>query len=208
MNKLLISTMALVALATTVSADTKHFIGLEAASSNIEGTVGQAGGTVTYQGVTYTNVALSGDERDGTFGLKVGAVINEQHRIYLNYAKYSPDVYGVNIDVTTSTLNYDHMFQPSSAGITPFVGAHFGVVKAQALGFSDTGSIVGVQAGALYSMTDNIEFDLGLSYSLLNVEPTTSAISGTYGDFTLAGAKASLDIEEIVKTYVGVNYKF
>lgn len=65
-------------------------------------------------------------------------------------------------------------------------------------------------AGILYSMTDNVEFELGLSYSALNAEPTTPVTIGTYENsrVVFVGAQASLNVEDIVKSHVGVNYKF
>ena len=204
MKKSLLLTGALILATTSLSAmDTQMIVGLDITSAKIKNNIGY-NGTATVNGVNYSNLSSGVEERDTGFDLKVGVILNKSHRLTANYSKYS---FKQSIDMNTITANYDYLFVTSSK-FTPFIGAHVGVLKADFSGFNDTGSIYGIQGGSTYSLTENIEFEIGLSYSKLNSTAATPTVSGTLGSVILTNASAYVKTDNMVKTYVGLNYKF
>jgi hypothetical protein len=198
---------SLILIGSSLSAmDTEYFIGADISSSNINTKVGFTG-TVTIDGVSYSDASVSVDDRDTTVGLKIGALLNKQHRISANYAKYSPSFDGITLDLKTYAVNYDYMLNKINK-FTPFIGAHIGICDAETLGYSDTSGMYGIQGGTTYNITNNLEFEIGLSYSILTAEPKTPTVTGTYGSVTLTNASAYLETENMIKTYIGLNYKF
>ncbi len=185
---------------------TEYFVGADISSSNINTKVGFTG-TITIDGVSYSDASVSVDDRDTTVGLKIGVLLNKQHRVSANYAKYSPSSYDITLDLKTYTVNYDYMLNKINK-FTPFIGAHIGMCDAEILGYSDTSGMYGVQGGTTYSIANNLEFEIGLSYSILTAEPKTPIVTGTYEIVTLTNASAYLETENMLKTYVGLNYKF
>ena len=65
-----------------------------------------------------------------------------------------------------------------------------------------SGFAYGAQAGYIYDITKNIEFEFGLNYTRHDVEKTYSARNGA----DWLDVKAELDYS--IGTMVGINYKF
>jgi hypothetical protein len=60
----------------------------------------------------------------------------------------------------------------------------------------------------LYSINKNIELEVGVSYSDMDSKPTTPTVSGTYTNVVLTNASAFLELENMTRAYIGLNYKF
>ena len=65
-----------------------------------------------------------------------------------------------------------------------------------------SGLAYGAQVGAIYDITKNIEFELGLAYTKYNVDKTL--------DYTVAGVDVTMNIEleDSTSMFAGINYKF
>lgn len=66
----------------------------------------------------------------------------------------------------------------------------------------------GVQAGVMYGITDNIELELGISYSMMDAEPQTAPLTQTQGNTQLINARLFAELEDMTRAYLGVNLKF
>ena len=203
MKKSLVLAGLILAGTSAVAMDTQWLVGLDASRAKVESTIGFSG-TATMSGVDYSNLSMDTDDKDTALGLKFGAIFDKSHRFTLNYAKYDFD-YDVEAKVTT--LNYDYLFEETNK-FTPFIGVHAGQIDLDALEFSDSGSLIGIQIGTTYIITDNMEFEIGVSYSSIDSKITTPTITGTYGNISLTNASAYIEADDVLKTYVGLNYKF
>lgn len=110
-------------------------------------------------------------------------------------------------NLTNVTLNYDYLFNAVN-NFTPYVSAHLGQSKLDIDTFDDTAMSYGAQLGLLYSLTKNIEFEAGTSYTKLDLKPTTPTVSGSYYDATLMNASLYLQADDMTRLYAGFNYKF
>lgn len=159
--------------------------------------------------------------KDNSFGIKIGANIDNNHRVYLyhtnskdNETVNAIDAYGdqtnLNQKITYTTLNYDYKFTGYS--VTPYLGAHAGYGKLSfqnndqanqiTNGNVDKQFIYGVQTGMIIPITNNIEFDLGLAYTKLNFQ---TSINDVGGDWV---SKADCKVDDMMKYSFGINYKF
>ncbi|MDQ7060025.1 MAG: hypothetical protein Q9M43_02410 [Sulfurimonas sp.] len=88
---------------------------------------------------------------------------------------------------------------------TPFIGLHYGITDGSIVDgtatMDDKGAVYGAQVGALYAITNNIEFEANLAYSKSNFDSDIQ-VNGV----TVANAKYELD--KSTSLYVGFNYKF
>lgn len=204
MNKMVYG--ILLASSSLLAMDTQWFVGLDASQAHINADVGFTG-SATLNGVTYNSSSTSLSDNDTAIGIKTGAIVDKTHRLALNYTKYSLNKEGIDADLTNIIASYDYLFR-SKNNFTPYVGAHIGQSKFEVIGFDDTGISYGAEAGILYSVTNHIEFEAGISYTTMNVKPTTPTVSGTYGNITLTNASTYLEANDMTKLYIGFNYKF
>ena len=65
-----------------------------------------------------------------------------------------------------------------------------------------SGLAYGVQVGAIYDITKNVEFELGLAYTKYNVDKTLN-----YTDNGV-DIEAKLELEDSTSMFAGINYKF
>lgn len=196
----------LLASSTLVSAETQWFIGADVSHADIDADVGFTG-SATINGATYNGGSVSVSDKDTTIGIKAGAIVDKTHRLALSYTKFSPSVEGIKGDLTNIIASYDYLFT-SVKTFTPYIGAHVGQSKFEVIGYDDTALSYGAQLGVLYSITNNIEFEAGVSYTALSAKPTTPTVSGTYGNITLTNASAFVEATDMTKMYAGFNYKF
>ena len=68
--------------------------------------------------------------------------------------------------------------------------------------FKMSGLTYGAQVGAIYDITKNIEFELGLAYSKYNVDKSTNG--------TILGIdyNEKVELENSTSMFAGINYKF
>ena len=86
-----------------------------------------------------------------------------------------------------------------------YVGAHAGVSsfkgKDEISDYSMSGFAYGAQAGYIYDITKNIEFEFGLNYTKHDIDKTIANYKGT-------GASVKLEMKDSISTFAGINYKF
>ena len=191
---------ALVATSTSMMAmDLQYFLGAgaERANANFKADVNVP--TIGY------NETFKEDESDTALKLKVGVIVDKTHRISLSHSKFG----GTDTDVTVILGNYDYLI-PINNDFRLYAGVHAGNAeyKETNTGLADnnevkmSGLAYGAQVGAIYDITKNIEFELGLAYSKYNVDESFSGtISGV--DF-----KANVELEDSTSMSAGINYKF
>ena len=191
---------SLLALGTSAMAlDVQPFVGV-----GIEKTTLDYKGSVSVPGIGYSD-SYSDDDSDTALKLKAGAILDKTHRLSVSHAKYSDN----GADVRILLLNYDYLF-PINEKFNLYTGAHAGQAKYEQDVNTDIGKIdidmsgitYGLQVGALFDITKNIELEAGLAYSKYNVDDT---ISGTY-----LGVDYSLktELEDSTSMFIGINYKF
>ena len=154
---------------------------------------------------TATIGAVSASESDrnssASLILKGGAILDGSHRLSLNYA---PSFHS-DANVHNVMAGYDYLI-PLNDKNKLYVGAHAGVSsfkgKDEISDYSMSGFAYGAQAGYIYDITKNIEFEFGLNYTRHDVEKTYSYRNGS----DWGNVKAELDYS--IGTMVGINYKF
>ena len=189
---------SLLALGTSAMAiDVQPFVGV-----GIERTTLDYKASASALGYSYS---YSDDDSDTALKLKAGAILDKTHRLSVSHAKYSDN----GADVRILLLNYDYLF-PINEKFNLYAGAHAGQAKYEqdvntAIGKIDidmSGLVYGLQVGALFDITKNIELEAGLAYSKYNVDDT---ISGTYLGVDYS---AKSEPEDSTSMFIGINYKF
>lgn len=189
---------SLLALGTSAMAiDVQPFVGV-----GIERTTLDYKASASALGYSYS---YSDDDSDTALKLKAGAILDKTHRLSVSHAKYSDN----GADVRILLLNYDYLF-PINEKFNLYAGAHAGQAKYEqdvntAIGKIDidmSGLVYGLQVGALFDITKNIELEAGLAYSKYNVDDT---ISGTYLGVDYS---AKSELEDSTSMFIGINYKF
>ena len=151
---------------------------------------------------TNTNVKASGadgfnekdDFKDTSLKLKVGVILDKAHRISLSHTKLSKD----DTDATTILGNYDYLI-PMNEEFRLYAGLHAGNTKVEIEDvekISFSGLAYGAQVGAIYDITKNVEFELGLSYTKFNVDRAEDA------------TWYKLELDNSTSMFAGINYKF
>ncbi|MBC8236631.1 MAG: hypothetical protein H8E76_00215, partial [Helicobacteraceae bacterium] len=174
-------------------------------------------GSITISGTTYsTGDSLSYTEeiKDTSPTFKLGAVIDETHRVYLRYQDFEEDSSGGKI----TTLNYEYMFGEDNDKYRPYLGVHAGHGKIEDDYVSGSGLVYGAQAGIIVPIAKGFEFEAGIAYITSNIEykGTWPTLNGSYEfindgtPFTATNAviQDSGDFDKAVSMSMGINYKF
>ena len=135
--------------------------------------------------------------------LKAGVILDKTHRISLSHSKFG----GTDTDITVILGNYDYLI-PINNEFRLYTGVHAGngeykETNIDIIGTAKmSGLAYGAQVGAIYDITKNIEFELGLAYTKYNVDKTL--------DYTVAGVDVTMNIEleDSTSMFAGINYKF
>jgi len=137
------------------------------------------------------NVNIDGDSE--SLGFKIGAILNEKHRIYLSFSEFSPEH---DLEYGLAAINYDYLIPVKSFFIL-MVGAHIGYGESSFfLGYEDQSEVnYGLQFGVLKDITENISLELGYKYTFIDNEGSKPT-GGT------------LIQEDISTASFGINYKF
>lgn len=138
-------------------------------------------------------------------GIKVGKYF-DFGRVYGNVSYQNKKE---DLSSYTFGLGYDYLFKNKS-GFTPFIGlnASYSIAKWDREGASEVsldkpkGFNYGPEAGLIYSVTKNTEFEIGVRYMISDVKDTYSVNDG------VDNINVKLEAEKIIQYYVGVNYKF
>ena len=138
--------------------------------------------------------------RDTGLLLKAGVILDKTHRISISHTKFSKD----DVDVTTILGNYDYLI-PMNEEFRLYAGVHAGNTEIEVndvISYDYSGLSYGVQVGAIYDITKNIEFELGLAYTKFNVD---TKINEVYNGVTISGTE---EVDNATSMFAGINYKF
>ena len=186
---------SLLALATSaMAADVQPFVG---AGAGISWNKSEATATIG---------AVSASESDrnssASLILKGGAILDGSHRLSLNYA---PSFHS-DANVHNVMAGYDYLI-PLNDKNKLYVGAHAGVSsfkgKDEISDYSMSGFAYGAQAGYIYDITKNIEFEFGLNYTKHDLDKT-----GTMRANNGNPVSVKLEMKDSISTFAGINYKF
>lgn len=204
MKKIILST----ALATSCmfAVDIKPFIGLDMTSISAKHEII----VVESSGTTF----LENELDDVSLGLKVGALIGKNHRIYLSYIKSTLTNNNPNnkIKLTLPAINYDYLIPSRNNNVSYMLGGHigYGTVNMDSLTALhsdlevDESSInYGIQAGMLFDINQNISLELGVKVTFIDVETSTDVVIAGIGSGTI-----TQNITNPSTLYFGINYKF
>ena len=143
------------------------------------------------------NDSENDDARD--LKLKLGVILDKTHRISLSHINYGIEDGG---DFRIILGNYDYLI-PINNEFRLYTGLHLGHANYKTNDdFKMSGLTYGAQVGAIYDITKNIEFELGLAYSKYNVDKSTNG--------TILGIdyNEKVELEDSTSMFAGINYKF
>ena len=190
---------SLLALGTSAMAvDVQPYVGagLGASWNKVEGKYDISGPVVNESGKE--------SERESSLlvGIKGGVILDNSHRLSLNY---NPAFHS---DATVHNIlaSYDYLI-PLNDKNKLYVGAHAGVSsfkgKDEISDYSMSGFAYGAQAGYIYDITKNIEFEFGLNYTKHDLDKT-----GTMRANNGNPVSVKLEMKDSISTFAGINYKF
>ena len=165
MNKLLISTIALVALTTTVSADMKPFVGVNLSQYNS----------------TVTQYGAAGELSTSYFSPSIkGGVIDETYRAYAHYETlYQGNNLYLSAEYTTLTINVE-MIRKLTEEVDGYFGVHTGYGTIDYAVAYGTGAFAGlqygVQGGVLFNITDALTVEGGAKYTMASLSNTVDIL--------------------------------
>jgi len=206
----------LLAAATTslYAIEVEPFLGLDFVKGKVDTTEGGKG-TITINGNTETgSFSDNSSVKDNTFGIKAGAILDKNHRVYINYFKLKDTVYDNDVSYTLPSINYDYLILNDKLnGFVPYIGAHIGYGKTDfgdfiGSDFEDKSSLdYGINLGVIKDINKNVSLELGYRYTIVD-EKTTQ--SGTFTDADGDSISGTVYQEnDSVSTFTfGVSYKF
>ena len=185
---------SLVAASTSMMAmDLQYFLGAGVERGDVD-----FKSTVNIPSAGYSeNESFSNDATD--LKLKLGVILDKTHRISLSHVNYGIEDGG---DFRIILGNYDYLI-PLNEDFRFFAGVHLGNANYEEdADLKMSGLAYGAQVGAIYDITKNIEFELGLAYSKYNVDKSYSGTIGTLSyDY-------KVELEDSTSMFAGINYKF
>ena len=214
-KSLVMASLIMASTSSMMAMDISPFIGLDLMKGKVKSNE-TYNGTVTISGTSESGTYVdNGNLEDKTFGIKVGAIIENNHRIYLNYYKLTDTVYDNKVSYALPSINYDYLIINNALqGFIPYVGAHVGYGKTnfgnlfEVVDFEDKSSLdYGINLGVIKDLTKNISLELGYRYTKVDQK---SSISGTFTDQvgdSISGT-VSQEIEDVQTFSLGINYKF
>ena len=196
MKKSLVMASLVVASTSMMAMDLQYFLG-----AGVER--GDADYNVKASGSNGVSINDSDNMTDTTLKLKVGAILNKTHRISISHSKFGEE----DTDVTVILGNYDYLI-PINNEFRLYAGVHAGngeykETNIDGLGTAKmSGLAYGAQIGAIYDITKNVEFEVGLAYTRYNIDKTYQ--------WTDSGVDiiAKMEIEDSTSMFAGINYKF
>ena len=139
------------------------------------------------------------DDNASDLKLKLGIILDKTHRVSLSHIDYGVEGGG---DFRIILGNYDYLI-PINEDFRFLAGLHLGHANYKTSDdFKMSGAVYGAQVGAIYDITKNIEFELGLAYSKYNLDKTTS------GNIGRISYTEKVELENSTSMFAGINYKF
>lgn len=177
-------------------------IGTSALAYDVKGYVGAGVGIISNKGTaTFTDgvETISDSGRDSsTLGiLKGGVILDNNHRTSLIYAP----VFDSYFSAHNFLLAYDYLI-PVNSESRVALGIHAGAITSKGKKEVDflkyNGLSYGIQAGYIYDITSNVEFEIGAMYTKYNLKDTG----------TIDGVSYEAKLKDTASAFVGINYKF
>lgn len=196
MKKSLIITGLFIGSVSLQAMDTNYFIGAgaERGKLNVKSSVK----------VPMFNIEnnISDDLFDTSLKLKAGVILDKTHRISLSHVKYEE----LDSDLSLILANYDYLISINEQ-FRLYSGLHLGNarvnISTDSFGdYKKSGLAYGFQIGTLYDITKHIELELGLNYTLYNVDKNVSGL--TMG----IPYEAYGELKKSKSMFLGLNYKF
>ena len=185
---------SLVAASTSMMAmDLQYFLG-----AGVERGDADFKGTINAPSIGYTESESFSDDAL-SLKLKLGVILDKTHRISLSHVNYGIEDGG---DFRIILGNYDYLI-PLNEDFRFFAGVHLGNANYEEdSDLKMSGLAYGAQVGAIYDITKNIEFELGLAYTKYNVD---KSFSGTISGVDYNG---KIELEDSTSMFASINYKF
>ena len=192
MKKSLVMASLVVASTSMMAMDLQYFLGAGVERGDMNGKY-----SLNVSNGYSENDSISDDASD--LKLKLGMILNKTHRISLSHINYGIDDGG---DFRIILGNYDYLI-PVNENFRFLAGLHLGHANYETDDdFKMSGLAYGAQVGAVYDITKNIEFELGLAFTKYNVDKSTNGtILGL--DYT-----EKVELEDSTSMFAGINYKF
>lgn len=168
------------------------------------------------------NASVTGTYNDGvvqtyTDGTENGSGVNyklgytsDSFRITFNGGeRFSSDT----TDYTSYGVNFDYLFPKvktfDDEAMKPYIGLKYamGTLDDQIAGDFDVNEY-GVQAGLIFVNKSPYELELGVAYTMFDGDASFTNRSGTYKGSAFTAATGSLELDNALSFYVGLNYKF
>lgn len=196
-KSLVMASLVMASTSSMMAMDLQYFLGagVERANANFKA-------DVSAPSIGYSET-FKEDDNDTSLKLKVGVIIDKAHRISLSHSKFS----GTDTDVTIILGNYDYLI-PINNEFRLYTGVHAGNAEYKETNIDIIGTTkmsglaYGAQVGALYDITKNIEFELGLAYTKYNVDKTINWVD------TGVDVSGKFELEDSTSMFAGINYKF
>ena len=191
MKKSLVMTSLVVVSTSMMAMDLQYFLGagVERGDADFKISASANGNSASE--------SVSSDATD--LKLKAGIILDKTHRISLSHVNY--DIEDSSGDFRVILANYDYLI-PLNEDFRFFAGLHLGHAdyeeKTDDLYINMSGLAYGGQIGAIYDITKNVEFELGLAYTKYNVDAT--------GEIDSVNVK--VELEDSTSMFAGINYKF
>lgn len=182
--KKLVVMASLVAVSTSMMAiDLQYFLGAGVERGSLEMKASNAAGRNE-----------TADDSETDLKLKVGIILDKTHRLSLSHINYGIEEGG---DFRIILGNYDYLI-PINEDFRFLAGVHLGNAnfKLDNEDFKMSGLAYGAQIGAIYDITKNVEFELGLAYTKYNVDREEDTIFD------------KIELEDSTSMLAGINYKF
>ena len=197
MKKSLILASLVAASTSMMAMDVQYFLGAgaERANANFKA-------DVNAPSIGYSET-FKEDDNDTALKLKLGVILDKTHRISLSHSKFG----GTDTDLTVILGNYDYLI-PINNEFRVYTGVHAGNAEYKESNIDIIGTAkmsglaYGAQVGAIYDITKNIEFELGLAYTKYNVDKTINWVD------TGVDVSGKFEIEDSTSMFAGINYKF
>lgn len=197
MKKIVLS--ALLATTCIFAVDVEPYIGLNIGFANTE---------LDVQATNLTNsksASASVRSHELAFGISGGAILNNNHRVSLNYTNSSGEFEsnGAEIegDLDLFLVNYDYLFTLGKAtpSLHPYIGINVGYADVEGL---DSDIAYGINLGLIQNINETVSFELGYKFTYLDASSTeTGSILGN-------PVSATAEVESAHNVFVAVNYKF
>lgn len=172
-------------------------------TSAIAGKIGDVGIGIEVGALSSDAVSrLNGVEADGDIDTTYQAIRAAK---YFDFGRLGVALGLVNKDGGTDGeyigITYDYMFY-SNSHLTPFVGVlaaySSNTWEGSGISIDHDGMQYGVEAGAVYDLSDKIELEIGARYLESSVD----------GEITVGGNTIELEVDSVIQYYMALNYKF